>query len=290
MGVVTGEPVGAHSDVEVGDDLQLHVIRKGTGPPVILLHGFTGSAETWSALSKSLEAGYSTLSIDLAGHGKSSSPEESGRYALDRSADDLAHVLDALKVERAAVVGYSLGGRAALHFALRHPSRVAALVLESASPGIIDVSCRERRRVSDFALANMIEQDGVEAFVDYWEKLPIWNSQRSLPVEVQGALRAQRLANDARGLANSLRGAGAGAEADVTSALDTFSVPTLLIAGELDHKYVVASRLMAGSMLRARSAIVDGAGHTVHLERAEIFAGLVTTFLKEQPSASNEWR
>jgi len=266
-------------DVGVGDGLHLHVVSFVGATPVLMLHGFTGSSETWAPLRDALGDGFATLAVDLPGHGASGAPDNPGRYALGMLAADLARVLDAFGVERATVLGYSLGARAALRFALDHPARVAALVLESVSPGIVDPEERAARRASDAVLADAIEREGVAAFVDLWEQWPLFASQAALTQARRERLRVQRLANRPRGLANSLRGAGAGAEAPVVEQLPTIGAPTLLIAGALDAKYVALGRLMERSMPQARLSVVEGAGHAVHLEQPAAFASLVADFL-----------
>ena len=268
-----------HRDIDVGNGLRLHATSAGNGAPLVLLHGFTGSGETWATLRTSLGDTFATIAVDLPGHGNSSAPDDPARYALPKFADDLARLLDVLRVEQAALLGYSMGGRAALHFAHRHPERVSALVLESASPGIADESERSARLASDAALADAIERDGIEAFVARWEGLPLWASQRALPAQVRAMLRAQRLTNEPHGLANSLRGAGAGVEASLEASLPEIAARTLFVAGELDAKYVAIARDCAARMPDARVEVVSGAGHAVHLERAEEFAGLVRRFL-----------
>jgi 2-succinyl-6-hydroxy-2,4-cyclohexadiene-1-carboxylate synthase len=269
-------------DVHVGEGLRLRAEVRGTGPAVLLLHGFTGSMRTWDALAAELSGTHTTIAVDLPGHGASGAPDDPRRYALPRLADDLARLLDALEVQRAALLGYSMGGRAALHTALRHPERVSALVLESASPGIADEAERTQRVVADEVLAGLIERDGVEAFVARWEALPLWESQRALPAAVRESLRAHRLANDAAGLANSLRGAGAGAEPSVAARLGEIAVPALLVAGALDTKYVAIGEAMARAIPDARLEVVREAGHAVHLERPAELAALVQGFLWER--------
>ena len=267
-------------DVDVGDGLHLRVVSSAGDTPVLLLHGFTGSSETWAPLRDALGDGFATLAVDLPGHGASGAPDNPGRYALGRLAADLARVLDAFGVERGTVLGYSLGARAALRFALDHPARVAALVLESVSPGIVDPEERAARRASDAVLADAIEREGVAAFVDLWEQWPLFASQAALSQATRERLRAQRLANRPRGLANSLRGAGAGAEAPIVEQLPTIGAPTLLVAGALDTKYVALGQLMERLMPRARLSVVEGAGHAVHLEQPAVFAALVAEFLE----------
>ena len=276
--------------VDAGDGLLLHVERAGDGPPLVLLHGFTGSVETWAPLRAVLGRTLTTIAVDLPGHGRSSAPGKPERYALERLADDLTRALDALACDRVALLGYSMGGRAALTFALRHPDRLAALVLESTSAGIADAARRAERLASDTALADGIERDGVRAFVDRWERLPLWKSQRTLPAAERARLRAQREANIASGLANSLRGAGAGVDDPVLDRLPEITTPVLLIVGELDPPYVAVGRDMERIFPRARLAVVSDAGHAVHLERPEAFADAVGAFLRELPSAAARWR
>lgn len=268
-----------HLEIDTGDGLRLHIDRSGTGPPLVLLHGFTGSTETWAPLRASLDEQFTTLAVDLPGHGRSGVPTDEARFALSRFADDLGRILDTLGVERVALLGYSMGGRAALRFALLHPGRVAALVLESTSPGIADPVERAERVASDRALADMIESDGVVAFVDRWERLPLWASQAALPNEERARLHTQRLANRPSGLANSLRGAGAGVDAPSIDRLSQHRVPTLLVAGALDPRYVALARLMEAKMPRAHMAIIADAGHAVHLERLAEFGDVIARFL-----------
>lgn len=286
---MTGEPILDRRIVDVGDGLRLHVERAGDGPPLALLHGFTGATTTWTPLLPRLAAEHETLAIDLPGHGRSSAPASPGRYALARFADDLLRVLDALVIDRVALLGYSMGGRAALRVALRAPDRVAALVLESTSPGIADPARRAERREADRALADEIEREGVSSFVRRWEKLPLWASQDALPASARGRLRAQREANDAAGLANSLRGAGAGEDEPVLARLGNIEAPVLLVAGALDAPYVAAGGEMADAFPNARLTVVPDAGHAVHLERPDELTDAVLEFLRNVPSSGGRW-
>ena len=286
---MTREPDIDRRIVDAGDGLLLHVESAGKGPPLVLLHGFTGATATWIPLLSRLAEEHATIAIDLPGHGRSSAPASPARYALSRFADDLLRVLDALDIDRVALLGYSMGGRAALRAALRAPDRVAALVLESTSPGIADPARRADRREADRALAAEIERVGVSAFVDRWEKLPLWASQQALPTTSRARLRAQRDVNDATGLANSLRGAGAGEDEPVLGKLATFEAPVLLVAGALDAAYVAAASEMAQAFIDARLVIVPEAGHAVHLERPDELTDAVLEFLRGIPSSAGWW-
>ena len=262
-------------------DVSLEVARCGTGEPLLLLHGFTGAAASWAFLQEALADRWHTVAPSLLGHGGSSAPAEPARYRMEECVSDLLALLDALGLERVAVLGYSMGGRVALHLALAAPARVGALVLESASPGIPDAAERVQRVRADEALADDVERDGVAAFVARWERIPLFASQAALPEGDRARLRAQRLRSSAVGLANSLRGMGAGAMMPVVHRLGELQAPTHLIAGALDAKYVALARAMAAAIPGSSLSIEAGAGHAVHVERPAAFAALVRAALAE---------
>lgn len=198
---------------------------------------------------------------------------------MARAASDLKLLLDESSSEAVHLAGYSMGGRLALFFALSYPERVRTLCLVSASPGIAPPVERAERRDSDNALADRIERDGTAAFVDYWESLPMWESQqRNLSVGQRRQLRAQRLRNRPDGLANSLRGMGTGAQPVLLDELPSLDVPTLLIVGAEDGKFVAANRQMAQRIPDVQEVVFPGAGHAVQLERPKEFARAVLKF------------
>ncbi|MBA3823884.1 MAG: 2-succinyl-6-hydroxy-2,4-cyclohexadiene-1-carboxylate synthase [Ktedonobacterales bacterium] len=249
-------------------------------PPLVLLHGFTGSAAGWGSHLEALAAaGYRAIALDMLGHGASDAPPAPLRYRIEDAREDISAVLDNLGIgeHQAILLGYSMGGRIALYLAV-YASYFRGLILESASPGIADVAEREVRRMSDNALADRIEHEGVPAFVDYWERLPLFASQHTLPDAVQSEVRAGRLRNNACGLANSLRGIGTGAQPALHQALEKLDIPVLLIAGALDAKYAAIAQEMSAVLPQARLAIVPDAGHTVHLEQPQVFDEQVIEF------------
>jgi 2-succinyl-6-hydroxy-2,4-cyclohexadiene-1-carboxylate synthase len=261
------------------DDIELHVERQGGGPPLLLLHGFTGSAAEWGGLAPRLAPLREVIAVDLIGHGRSSAPADPARYTMEHCVVDLLALLDELGHERVELLGYSMGGRVALHLAAAAPGRVRSLILESASPGIEDEAERAARVASDEALAARIEGEGLEWFVDHWAAIPLFASQAELPAAERAALRERRLGGSATGYANSLRGMGAGRQPSLWGRLPELSMPALLVSGEIDIKYMAIAERAAAVLPAGRHAIVRGAGHTVHLEQPEAFADLVVGFL-----------
>jgi 2-succinyl-6-hydroxy-2,4-cyclohexadiene-1-carboxylate synthase len=261
--------------------VQLNVEIGGEGPPLVLLHGFTGSAASWRAHIAVFSKKFKTLAFEFLGHGLSDSPADPARYRMERCVEDLATVFDHLGLHRVNLLGYSMGGRVALHVTAAHSERIGTLVLESASPGLAGLVERQARLASDEALANSIEQQGLEAFVERWSQLPIFASQALLPEVLRADLRAQRLRNNPRGLANCLRGLGAGMPPPLWDRLNEVRTPTLLIAGVLDQKYVTIAHAMAAALPAGRLAVMPDAGHAAHLEQPEAFDRLVLEFLGE---------
>jgi 2-succinyl-6-hydroxy-2,4-cyclohexadiene-1-carboxylate synthase len=260
--------------------LEFHVETEGAGPALLLLHGFTGSVRSWDAIRPALAAFARVIAVDLVGHGRSAAPADARRYTMAWAARDVCALLDRLGVERAHALGYSMGGRVALHFGVAAPQRVASLVLESASPGIQDETERARRVASDAALAERVERDGIEAFVDQWERQPLLALAPHVSDQIRARQRAERLANQPNGLANSLRGMGAGAQAPVWDALQALDCPVTLISGELDMRYGEIAHRMSELLPRARLTVSPNAGHTVHLDQPEWFVEQVRLALK----------
>jgi 2-succinyl-6-hydroxy-2,4-cyclohexadiene-1-carboxylate synthase len=259
--------------------IHLNVERAGSGPPLVLLHGFTGSVATWAPQIAVFARDFDTIAIDLLGHGASAVPTDPARYRMEQAVEDLITLLKRLGVGRAAWLGYSMGGRVALQVAVARPERVAALVLEGASAGIADAEARRARVCSDESLADFIEREGIAAFVDRWERLGLFANQTRLPADVRAALRRQRMANSPVGLANSLRGMGQGAQPPLHGRLAEVVAPILLVVGEEDKKFRNVAAEMAAMIPGVQLAVVAAAGHAAHLEQPDAFDGVVLDFL-----------
>ena len=271
----------------VADGLSWRVRERGSeaASPLLLVHGFTGRGASWGAHTTAFAHSFRVIVVDLPGHGRTAAPADPSRASIERTADDLAAILDRLGASPAHVIGYSLGARVALRLAVAHPGSVRRLVLESPSAGIEDAAARADRRRADDQLADDIERDGIEAFVARWERQPIFASQAALPLRIAARQRAIRLANRPAGLAASLRGAGQGAMEPLHARLAAVASPTLVITGALDGIGRPRAEQIANALPNARLAVVDRAGHTPHLERPAAFRRLALEFLQEDPAA-----
>lgn len=272
--------MGASRRVRTAGGVSLAVRDEGTGPAALLLHGFTGSAETLSGVRDALRASHRVIRPDLVGHGESDAPDAAAAYTMPACVAQLGALLDALGVERADVIGYSMGGRVALSLAATAPARVRSLVLVGATAGLVAEADRAARVAADEALARRILADGVERFVDEWMALPLFASQRRrLGPEALAAARAQRLRGRAKGLAGSLRGMGTGAMPPLHAALPRLAMPVLLVVGGEDAKFRDIAVEMAATIPDAEVAIVAEAGHAAHLEQPAAFAEVLRGFL-----------
>lgn len=232
----------------------------------VLLHGFTHTGASWDGVRAALEESYRPLAPDIRGHGAAS--------AL--APVDLEHVIAdvaRLAPECFTLVGYSMGGRIALHAALALAPRVERLVLIGASPGIADVRERYDRRAADERLAAEIERSEIAEFVRFWTRTGVLEDQ---PPEVQAAVNSDRLRNTTAGLARALRGLGTGVLPSLWNRLDEIAVPVTLMVGERDQKFRGIASEMAARIQTAEVVVVPAAGHAVHLEAAERTAVIIT--------------
>ena len=266
------------------DGLRWEVRARGTGQPLLLLHGFTGRGTAWGAHAAAFARAFRVITVDLPGHGRSgtATPE---RMTVERTADDLAAILRQTGAAPADVLGYSLGARIALRLAIAHPSVVRRLILESPSAGLRTEEERVTRRRADEELATRLEADGIDAFVAEWERQPVFASHAVLPPARAARLRALRLANDPGGLAAGLRGAGQGAMEPLFDRLGGVAAPTLVIAGALDTLGRPRAEQVARGIPGARLEIIDRAGHTPHEEQPRAFRRIALDFLQEVPAA-----
>ena len=215
-----------------------------------MLHGFAGSPRVFRSFFPDMEG------PDLPGHG-AAADAVSWEEALERLRPQ----------SPVAVFGYSLGARLALALALRWPERVQRLTLESGTAGIEDVAERARRKADDDALADSIEREGMQRFVERWEQHPTLASLRPFAAQ----LRPERLAHRPAGLASALRHLGAGAQPSYWTELRRLGVPVRLLAGARDEKFTAIARRLRELLPQADLAVIPDCGHAPHLERPQAF-------------------
>jgi 2-succinyl-6-hydroxy-2,4-cyclohexadiene-1-carboxylate synthase len=236
-------------------------------PAVVLLHGFTNTAASWDPVIAALAQRYRAFAPDLRGHGSATGVQP---VTLEGVIGDLVVAAP----PRFTLVGYSMGGRLALHVALALPERVARLVLIGASPGLANPDAREQRRRSDEALAQELQSLTMEAFAARWAQTPVLAGAAP---DVAARAQRDRLRNTPEGLARALRGLGTGALPSVWGRLGELEMPVEIVAGQRDEKFSAVAREMAARIGRARVTLIPGAGHAAHLEAPGAVAELIAS-------------
>lgn len=248
--------------------------------PLLLIHGFAQTAKSWQTVIAAMSMADSDRAlhaIELPGHGATALTL--GEPTVESVRAFTAERMARLGLATAVVWGYSQGSRVALDFALSHPDRVAALVLESGTAGIDDRLKRADRRSRDYALSKRIEQSDIEQFVELWESVPALAGQSPVLVEAQ---RADRLSHDPAALAVALRGIGQSAYEPMWDRLAQISVPVLTLSGDRDGVYSRHAERIAASVPNGRQVAIRDAGHSAHLERPEAAVAEVVAFLRDE--------
>jgi 2-succinyl-6-hydroxy-2,4-cyclohexadiene-1-carboxylate synthase len=271
------------TQIRLDSTIHYNVEIAGSGEPLVLLHGFTGSSKTWFPVWNTLAQHFRVYAIDLPGHGQTFTPSTAQECEIYTVAEDLYAVIGELGLASFYLAGYSMGARMALYFASSYPPLLKGLILESGTPGLKTKDERLARRNDDNALADRIERGGLTAFVDYWENLPLWASQYKLPAETRAKLRQLRLQNRSLGLAASLRGMGTGTQPSLWENLPELAIPTLLITGDLDPKFTSIAEEMYTALPHAEWVRVPETGHHVNLEQPDIYTRAIIDFAQRHP-------
>jgi 2-succinyl-6-hydroxy-2,4-cyclohexadiene-1-carboxylate synthase len=245
----------------------LHAEREGTGRRLVLVHGFTQTRRCWGPVADDLARDHEVVRVDAPGHGRSSEVRAGlrggGRLIADQGGE-------------ATYVGYSMGGRHLLHLALANPELVRGLVLLGATAGIDDPVARAERVAADERTAARLREVGLLDFLQEWVAQPMFAG-----VPAQRQFLVERMESTVDGLEASLLQAGAGAQDPSWDRLHRLEMPVLVVAGELDDKYVrLGRRLRTAIGDNATFATVVGAGHAAHLEQPEAFLAVLRPWLE----------
>ncbi|HVB05463.1 MAG TPA: alpha/beta fold hydrolase [Acidimicrobiales bacterium] len=251
----------------------LHHERRGSGPRLVLVHGFTQTGASMRKLASRLDDAFEVVTVDLPFHGAAPLPVS--------SLEEAAELLGAT-TGRAAYLGYSLGGRLCLTLALAHPELVEALVVVGATAGLKSEEERRERRAADEVLARRLEGDGgigeserLEVFLADWLAGPLFAH-----LDAEQADLAARRANSAAGLASALRFLGTGSQQPSHDRLGELTMPVLLLAGARDEKFsAIADEMRAAIGDNATRRLIEDAGHAAPFERPDEVAAEVRRFL-----------
>lgn len=260
-----------------------------TEPTRVLLHGYTGCAESWVEVIDELPTATPVLTLDLFGHEitrAENMPEHvvhvDGSLAetletFEDEVDRLARVLRSRKLTGCHLVGYSMGGRAALGLLVRYPELFVRGTLIGAHAGLETDEERRERAAADEEWARLLEHEGLETFFDLWRQQPLFASQYAAPESAlcrQAQLRAR---HDPQRLAVAMRRLGLSAMPNYRARLRQLELPIDLIVGGLDTKFSAIAREMAEILPAATLYLLGGVGHNALLESPRMVAAVIAS-------------
>ncbi len=266
--------------VSTRDGHELNVEVHGEGTPVLFSCGFSCTRENFRPQVEPLvAAGARVVLWDYRGHGRSDAPEDPDAYSMELVLDDLGRVLDhAAPGQPAVLAGFSFGGLASLHFTLRHPERVRALVLIDTGPGFKNADALARWEKMVERTARVLEEGGFEGFLAGRGAATAIGRHPELPA-ARNAARAIA-EQSVHGVASFGRRV-AGPAPSCIDELPEIQVPALVVIGEEDEAYLRAADVMAARLPDARRVGIPGAGHVVTVEAPDAVNRAILGFLEE---------
>jgi pimeloyl-ACP methyl ester carboxylesterase len=252
--------------VRIGHDESVHIHSEvmGSGPVVVLTHGFAASSHMFAATAPALATDHTVIVWDMPGHGRSAAPDDPSAYSVASFLAAMLGLVDDVGAERAVFLGHSLGGHLSLEMALAHPERTAGLVLVDTGPGYRNDAARDGWNRMAGAYARDLETKGLAG----------------LP---GGEELAAGVHSTATGLVHAGRNVLAQHDAHVIDGLPTITAPTLVVVGSDDEPFVKGSHYMTGKIPNATLAIIEGAGHAPPISHAGEFNAVVRGFLERLP-------
>lgn len=247
------------------DGVKIFYRERGSGPAVLLSHGYAATSEMWEGQAEALSDSYHVISWDMRGHGESDSPDDLEQYSEATTVADMAAILDACNAQKAVIGGLSLGGYMSLAFNLAHPDRVHALLLFDTGPGYRKDDARDGWNEMAERRARSFEKKGLDALSSGGRETQI-STHRS-----------------AKGLSLSALGMLRQFDAQVIESLPEITVPALVLVGEEDKPFLAASDMMAAKIPGAKKVVIPGAGHSANLDKPEEFNRAVREFLDPLP-------
>lgn len=264
--------------VTTDDGVGLVGIEAGSGPLLLLVHGFGGAKEDFADHLDVLAARFRVIAFDHRGHGESGAPEELAAYSLDRLAADVLCVAGAAGAERFSLLGHSMGGMVARRVVLAHPRRVESLVLMDTSPGpvrgidpaVVDVAAQIALEDGKDVLKPLLDAVGTLDTPAYYRMLAERPDYEEYSARKWAALSAVMWAAMSREMAR---------QPDELAVLARVRCPTLVMVGEQDEPFLDDSRRMAATIPNAELVVLPDAGHSPQFENPAAWLAAVEGFL-----------
>jgi pimeloyl-ACP methyl ester carboxylesterase len=261
------------------DSIKLYYEDTGTGTPVIFVHEFAGDCRSWESQVRHFARRYRCITYNARGWTPSEVPQDVAAYSQARARDDIKCVLDHLKIDKAHVVGLSMGGFATLHFGLSYPDRARSLVVAGAGYGA-EKDQRERFRNEAVVIANKLEKEGMAAFAEAYAYGPTRVQFENKDPRGFAEFKRQLAEHSAKGAANTQLGVQRERPSifDLEPQLKTLKVPTLILNGDEDWPCLLPGVFMKRMIPSAALQLIPNSGHTINIEEPEAFNAALAAF------------
>jgi pimeloyl-ACP methyl ester carboxylesterase len=267
------------------DGVRLHYEETGKGIPVVFVHEFAGDCRSWELQLRRFGQRYRCIAFNARGYPPSDVPESPAAYSQERAADDILAVLDHLQLERAHIVGLSMGGFATLHFGFRHGGRARSLCVAGCGYGA-EPDQRERFRAEAAAIAEFIATAGMAAFAEKYAYGPTRVQFENKDPRGFAEFKRMLAEHSALGSANTQRGVQRERPSlyDLVEPMKRLAVPTLILTGDEDWPCLLPGVLMKRSIPSAALAVMPNCGHAINLEAPDEFNHILGAFLAQVDS------
>lgn len=266
--------------ITIDDGVELHVEETGSGSPVIFVHEFAGDHRSWEPQMRYFARRHRSIAYAARGWPPSDVPEELEKYSQARACDDIRAVLDALDIDKAHVVGLSMGGFATLHFGITYPDRALSLTVAGCGYGA-EKHEREKFRAETVVIADLLEKEGMAAFAEAYAYGPTRVQYENKDPRGFAEFKAQLAEHSNIGSARTQVGVQRERPSlfDLEDKLRGLNVPTLIVSGDEDWPCLLPGIYMKQCIATAGLLIVPNTGHTVNLEEPALFNQGVADFI-----------
>ena len=264
------------------DNVKLHVEEAGEGKPIVFVHEFGGDQRSWEPQVRFFSRRYRCITFNARGYPPSDVPDGLEKYTQARAVDDIRDVMDALKIDRAHIIGLSMGGFATVHFGMTYPDRAESLVAAAAGYGA-EKQYEEYFRDVSLEVARQFEAQGSEAFSHTYGMAAARIAFHLKDPRGWAEFRRMLGEHSAKGSANTMRGVQARRPSiyDLEDKLKQMMVPTLVVVGDEDDHCLQPGLFMKRVIPASGLAVLPKTGHTLNLEEPALFNSLVAEFLAQ---------
>ncbi len=264
------------------DGVRLYYEESGSGIPVIFVHEYAGDHRSWEAQMRHFGQRYRAITYSARGYPPSDVPEDVAKYSQIRAADDIGAVLDHLRIDKAHVVGLSMGGFATLHFGFRHAGLARSLVVAGCGYGA-EPDQRDRFRAEAEAIAAFIDAQGIPAFAEKYAYGPTRVQFENKDKRGFAEFKAQLAEHSALGARNTQLGVQRERPSlyELVDQMKALTVPTLVLTGDEDWPCLTPGILMKQHIRTAALAVMPNCGHAINIEDPDEFNRVVGGFLAQ---------